>query len=188
MLEALITSKTRVKLLLKFFLNSDNTAYLRSLENEFGESSNAIRLELNRFEDVGLLVSSTSGNKKMYQANKSHSLFSDLHNILKKFVGIDEIIDKVLRKVGDLQSAYITGAFAKGNDSRIIDLVLVGVELNRTYISKKIEKYESVTNRRVRVLIIEPDELEYFLENNRSLIIWESGKKIKSPKNILVAK
>ncbi len=50
MLGTLITSKTRVKLLLKFFLNSNAKAHLRGLETEFGESSNAIRLELNRFE------------------------------------------------------------------------------------------------------------------------------------------
>ena len=53
MLESLITSKTRIKLLLKFFLNSSTKAYLRGLEAEFGESTKAIRLELNRFEQIG---------------------------------------------------------------------------------------------------------------------------------------
>jgi len=50
MIESLITSKTRIKLLLKFFFNSQTKSYLRSMEKEFGESSNAIRIELNRFE------------------------------------------------------------------------------------------------------------------------------------------
>jgi len=63
MLEALITSKTRIKLLLKFFLNSSNTGYLRGLEPEFGESTNAIRQELNRFEAADLLLTSVEGNK-----------------------------------------------------------------------------------------------------------------------------
>lgn len=64
MIETLISSKTRVKLLLKFFLNSKATAYLRSLEEEFGESTNAIRLELNRFEDAKMLTSEPDGKKK----------------------------------------------------------------------------------------------------------------------------
>ena len=55
MIETLISSKTRIKLLLKFFLNSNTTAYLRSLESEFGESTNAIRIELNRLEEAGML-------------------------------------------------------------------------------------------------------------------------------------
>jgi NTP pyrophosphatase (non-canonical NTP hydrolase) len=46
-LDALITSKTRVKMLLKFFTNGTSSAYLRGLAEEFGESTNAIRHELN---------------------------------------------------------------------------------------------------------------------------------------------
>lgn len=174
MLEALITSKTRIKLLLKFFLNSDTKSYLRNLENEFGESSNAVRVELNRFEDAGLLVSSTSGNKKMYQANKTHPLFNDIHNILFKFVGIDEIIEKVLNRIGKLEAAYIIGEFAKGMDSKIVDLVLVGSDLNRTYVSKLIEKTEAIINRKIRLLIIEALEVDGFLGSDQSLIIWKS--------------
>jgi len=41
MLDSLITSKTRIKLLLKFFLNTSTHAYLRGLADEFGESTNA---------------------------------------------------------------------------------------------------------------------------------------------------
>ncbi|MFZ4634996.1 MAG: ArsR family transcriptional regulator, partial [Saprospiraceae bacterium] len=57
MIDALISSKTRIKLLLKFFLNSNTTAYLRNLESEFGDSTNAISIELNRREEAGLLLS-----------------------------------------------------------------------------------------------------------------------------------
>ena len=69
MLDSLVTSQTRIKLLKKFFLNSSTKAHLRGLETEFGESSNAIRVELNRFEGSGLLTSLWDGNKKVYQAN-----------------------------------------------------------------------------------------------------------------------
>jgi len=62
MIEALISSKTRIKLLLKFFLNSNATSYLRGLESEFGESTNSIRIELNRFEEAGMLTSYNQGN------------------------------------------------------------------------------------------------------------------------------
>ncbi len=75
MINALITSETRIKLLRKFFLNSSTRAHLRGLETEFGESSNAIRIELNRFEEAGLLHSLRDGNKKIYQANATHPLF-----------------------------------------------------------------------------------------------------------------
>ncbi len=69
MLETLITSKTRVKLLMKFFLNYHNISYLRDLASEFGESTNAIRLELNKMEEAGLLLATHKGNKKLFKAN-----------------------------------------------------------------------------------------------------------------------
>ncbi len=74
MLETLISSKTRIKLLLKFFLNSKTTSYLRGLESEFGDSTNAIRLELNRLEKAGMLTAFMQGNKKMFTANTDHPL------------------------------------------------------------------------------------------------------------------
>ena len=75
MLETLITSRTRIKLMTKFFLNPRTKAYLRELERSFDESCNAVRLELNRFEESGLLSSSLVGNRKIFMANTNHPLF-----------------------------------------------------------------------------------------------------------------
>ena len=92
MLDTLITSKTRIKLLLKFFLNSNSRSYLRNLETEFGESTNAIRLELNKFEKAGLLKTELDGNKKYFRANTNHPLYNDINSILLKQIGFDKII------------------------------------------------------------------------------------------------
>jgi hypothetical protein len=114
MLESLITSKTRIKLLLKFFLNSNTSAHLRGLESEFGESTNGIRLELNRFEHAGLLSSHLEGNRKLYAANVKHPLFTDIQNLVHKHVGLDQLIDKVILRLGKVEKVYLTGAFARG--------------------------------------------------------------------------
>jgi len=176
MLDTLITSKTRLKLLLKFFLNGNNKSYLRGLETEFGESSNAIRIELNRFEDAGLLVSSSEGNKKIYQANKSNSIFNDIHSMLMKFVGIDEIVEKVLSRVGDLHSAYITGDFARGIDSPYIDLLLVGDNLDQAYINNLVKKVEGHIHRKIQLQMLKTETADDFLSANRGLLIWKNGK------------
>ena len=114
MLDSLITSKTRVKLLLKFFLNPNTSAYLRGLSTEFGESTNAVRLELNRLEKAELLNSQTVGNKKMFQVNKLHSLYDPIQRIVHKSIGLDKIIDFVVRSLGNLESAYLCGDLARG--------------------------------------------------------------------------
>ena len=152
MLTTLISSKTRVKLLLKFFLNSDTTAYLRSLEAEFGESSNGIRVELNKFEEAGMLSSMMKGNKKIFQANTRHPLFNEIHSIILKYIGIDQIVEKVVERLGDVEKVYLVGQFAKGIDSNIIDLVFLG-DVDKNYLVELVEKVEEVINRKVRYLV-----------------------------------
>jgi hypothetical protein len=176
MIESLITSKTRIKLLLKFFLNSQTKSYLRGLETEFEESSNSIRVELNRLENAGLLDSTTEGNKKMFYANIKHPLFGDINNILRKFVGIDQIIDQIINQIGELQAAYITGDFAIGKDSKIIDLVLVGNDFDRLYIDSLVQKAEGFISRRIKYILLSKDEMMQFFDNKPVLLIWQSDK------------
>lgn len=163
MLSSLITSETRIKLLKKFFLNSNTRAYLRGLEAEFGESSNAIRLELNRFEEAGLLNSLWEGNKKVFQANNKHPLYTDIHNIILKETGIDRVINKVIHRLGNLVCVYLTGDFARGKDSQVIDLILVGKEIDREYLARKIAQAENMVARKVSYIVLEPDEAEEYL-------------------------
>ncbi|HOO65069.1 MAG TPA: winged helix-turn-helix domain-containing protein, partial [Synergistaceae bacterium] len=109
MIDALITSKTRIKLLFKFFFNPDVTAYLRELAEEFGESTNAVRLELNRFAEAGLINSTQEGRTKMYGANQTHPLFPEIHALVRKTLGIDQMIERELGYMGDLKAVYIVG-------------------------------------------------------------------------------
>ena len=157
MIEALISSKTRVKLLLKFFLNASNKAYLRGLEEEFGESTNAIRVELNRFEEAGMISAQTEGNKKIFTANTRHPLFREIHNIVMKHVGIDTIIDNVLSQLGEVSEVYLTGGFAQGNDNHIIDLEIIG-SVNAAYLAELVGKAQSLLTRKIRYIVFSKEE------------------------------
>jgi hypothetical protein len=159
MLDTLVTSKTRLKLLVKFFLNAATRSYLRDLEAEFGESTNAIRVELNRFEEAGMLSSYMKGNKKMFSANTKHPLFGDIHSILMKYTGIDQVVENVLNRLGGLQQAWLIGDFARGRDSGIIDLLLVGDNINLEALVGYIAKAEELSGRKIRYLILRPDEV-----------------------------
>jgi hypothetical protein len=160
MLSSLITSQTRIKLLKKFFLNSSTQAHLRGLETEFGESTNGIRVELNRFEDAGLLTSSRDGNKKVYQANRAHPLFNDIHNIIMKETGIDRVIDKVIHRIGNLVCVYLIGDFAHGKDCPVIDLILVGEGIDREYLDRKVIQAEELVGRKVSYIVLNPEEAD----------------------------
>jgi len=178
MIETLISSKTRIKLLLKFFLNSKTTAYLRSLEGEFGESTNAIRVELNKLENAGMLSSSLKGNKKIFQANTKHPLFGEIHNILLKHIGLDQIIANVVERLGDVDKVYLIGDFAKGLDSQIIDLIFVGA-IDKSYLLNLVDKVEKLIQRKVRYLIYEEEELpmqKLDTMNPERLLLWAKDR------------
>jgi len=175
LLDTLITSKTRIKLLLKFFLNSQTKSYLRSLESEFGESTNAIRLELNKFEEAGMLKADVEGNKKLYQANTKHPLFEDIHNIIKKYIGIDRVIEQIIGKVGQLEKVYLIGDYAKGMDGGIIDFLLVGIHFNHEYIANMTAIAERKIERKIRFLFMSPDEFVGQVPTSEAgLLLWES--------------
>lgn len=158
MLESIISSKTRVKLLVKFFLNEDSRGYLRGLSTEFGESSNAIRVELNRLVEAGLLSCETKGNKRMYRANRQHPLYANLHQLVRTHIGIDRVVDAVVAQLGDLERVYLAGSFSQGVDRGVIDLLFVG-SLNRQYLVQIVDKAEQLIQRKVRYVVYSRGEV-----------------------------
>ena len=176
MLESLITSKTRIKLLLKFFLNANTTSYLRGLEPEFDESTNAIRQELNRFEKAGLLVAESQGNKKVYHTNTTHPLFSDLNSLLMKYIGLDQIIEKVVKKLEGIDRVYLTDELARGVDSKIINLIFVGTNFDKNFLLELISKVEKMLERQIRYVILTLPEVGDLLKtkpDNEVLLLWK---------------
>jgi len=160
---------------MKFFLNSNTTSYLRGLAEEFDESTNAVRLELNRLEGAGMLVSRAEGNKKLYSANNEHPLFNEINAIVRKQLGIDKLVLDVIERLGDLDRAYLVGAFANGKNAPVIDILLIG-ELQVPYLTQLIKKVEAIIERRVRYIHYTSDNwtkemLQSFPEH--PLLLWE---------------
>ena len=115
LLGPLITSKTRLKLLLRFFVNQDLSGYLQGLSKELDENSNSVRVELNRLEEAGMLEAELKGRRKLYRVNKNHPLTSDLTNMLHKVTGIDSLVERVVDRIGEnLEQVWILGSLAQG--------------------------------------------------------------------------
>lgn len=186
MLDGLITSKTRIKLLVKFFSNRYCKAYLRSLSEEFAESTNAVRLELNRLTEAGLLTSASEGNTKIYTANHQHPLFPELQSLALKYFGLDQVIESVVSKLGEVDQALVTGDYAQGRDSGIIDLVLIG-RVDTEYLHQLVTKAERIIQRRIRHLVLSQEEFDRLrpkLEHDQALVLWrraENGQTITLP-------
>ena len=166
-------------MLLKFFSNRHSSAYLREMAKEFGESTNSIRHELNNLSQAGYLNSREEGRNIYYSANTSHPLYPELKNLVHKYLGLDKVLDsivhKVLSRLGTLKMAFITGDYAAGRDSGIIDLVMVG-EIDQAYLRSCVNKVEGLIQRKVRTLVLTAEEFEANKKNlnpDKALVLWQ---------------
>ena len=185
MLESLITSKTRIRLLLKFFLNPETRAYLRELASEFGESTNGIRLELNSLTKAKLLKSSNVGRTVVYRANKDHTLFTDIQSVVQKYVGIDHLVDDLISELGQIDAAYIIGDYAHGSDTGLIDLVIVG-QVKVDVLQHLVDKTGEIISRKIRPLVLDQEELQCLwkqLDIRHALHIWGDKQQVKTEKS-----
>tara|TARA_A100001388_G_scaffold276713_1_gene265260 strand:- start:3537 stop:4043 length:507 start_codon:yes stop_codon:yes gene_type:complete len=153
MLDSLITSKTRLRLLIKFFLNITNKGYLNGLANEFGESTNSVRKELNNLSSAGYLEKYNENNKIVYKANASHPLFKIIQKVVKKHLGIEEILETVLKRIGEVKKIMILGDYAEGIDSGHIEILIIGDKISEDYLRNITPKIEKKINRKVSFFV-----------------------------------
>ena len=169
MLGELITSKTRLRLLIKFFISQANRGYLNGLATEMGESTNSIRKELNHLYDAGYLSKVKNENKIEYQANSKHPLFEVLRKVVLKHLGLEDVVENVLDRMGNVQKIILVGDYAQGNDTGNIEVFLIGKDLNMEYITQLEEKIEKLIKRKVSFYLASK-----FLSEREHIMLYES--------------
>ena len=172
MLGELITSKTRLRLLIKFFISQANRGYLNGLATEMGESTNSIRKELNHLQGAGYLEKVKVDNKVEYKANTNHPLFDVLQKVVLKHLGLEDVVDTVLERMGDVEQIILVGDYAKGKDSGLIEVFLIGQGLNMDYIAQLEDKIEKIIKRRVSFYLASK-----FLADRYHIVLFNSKEK-----------
>jgi len=170
LLNKLITSRTRLRLLIKFFISQANKGYLNGLANEMGESTNSIRKELNHLYDAGYLKKLKNDNKVEYQVNSSHPLYETLRNVVLKHLGLEDIVEAVLEKMGNVNQILLVGDYAEGKDTGNIEIFLIGKDLDMNYINQLEPKIEKIIDRKVSFYLSSK-----FLSNQKHIILYEAS-------------
>ncbi len=182
--DGIITSKTRINILMRLFLNPDQQAYLRELSKEFSASPSVIKEELKNLSKVGLLFQKKNGRQILYRANTGHPLFPELHSMVRKALGMDRILDSILRRLGELKLALLIDDYAIGKDTGIIDLVLVG-NIDHKNLQDLVQKTERYINRKIRTLLLSEQEygkLKDMIGKRPNIVLWKASRNMKSIK------
>ena len=173
MLNSLITSRTRLRMLIKFFVSAANNGYLNGLAAEFNESTNSIRKELNNLSAAGYLLKSKENNRVIYNANTSHPMFAILQKIVRQHLGLEQIVETVIERIGDVDQIALVGEYSRGIDSGNIEIIINGNEFNKDYLKNIKPKIEKKIGRQVSFFINQK------LDSN-SIILFK--KKLKESK------
>ena len=160
MLQALFSSKARVKLLTHFFSHPEEQFYARSLARQVEEHYNAVWQELNNLERVGLLVSEWDANVKYYRLNPDFPIYDELKRIILKTSGLGQSLREALDHLGTVEWAFIYGSVAAGEEDSLsdVDLMLVG-EVDLMALSAVIARLEDQLGREINYLVSAPAEL-----------------------------
>lgn len=183
MLDSLITSKTRLKLLIKFFVSASNRGYLRGLADEFKESTNSLRKELNQLTEAGYLIREDRDHKIYYRANVKHSLFSSLQGLIHNFLGIEAFVDQVFERAGAIEIIALLGDYAQGLDSGHIEVFVDGESLNMAYLNQAAVKAGTILGKKVSIYTEAPSDARGVIVLYHKLDSLSEQDKIKNNKN-----
>ena len=90
MLEFLISSASRRKVLVYLLSNQDKEFHLRELSRNIGEPAPIIKRELDRLEQIGFVLSWTAGNRRKFKVNKNFLLLPELKSLANKATGVSK--------------------------------------------------------------------------------------------------
>src|SRR5690606_9602369 len=111
------------------------------------------------------------GNKKMYKVNAHYPLFNDLHSLAMKHFGVDQILNHIVSKLGQLKAVYLTGDLAEGRDSDLLDIAIISDSIDREYLATLVVKTEDLINRKIRTMVVSSEEFDKIPESR--LLIYE---------------
>lgn len=161
MLEQLLSSRTRVKLLKLFFLNPEQSFFLREIVRKTGEHLNSVRREVGNLLRVDLLHESSQGKKKFYRVNAANGIYPELKALLFKAQILDQKRTlRDLQKIGRIRFLCLTGFFAGLEDITMTDILIVG-SVNRAKLKRLLKKFQTDFDRQLNYTIMTPAEFTY---------------------------
>ena len=163
MLEDLIISRVRVKILRLFLLNPSNIFHVRGIVRQTKEEINAVRRELAHLEKRGLVSKEPRGNRLYYSFRKDYPLYYDLLSLVAKTTGLGADLLKNKSKLGKIKYAMLSGRFIRGNvsGSESVDLLIVGQKVVLPELSQIIRAEEARRGQELNYTVMTEDEFSF---------------------------
>lgn len=179
MLEDLITSKTRVKILSLFLQDINSMYHVREIVRRVDEEINAVRRELILLDKKGILTREKRGNRVYYSLDRSYPYLSDLVRLSAKEFGIGREIIKNRSKLGNIKYVMLSGKYVKSKSTQEdVDLLIVGLVV-LPELQQIIKEEEQAKKQEINYTVMSEDEFN-FRKSRRDPFIYSiiSGSRI----------
>ncbi len=162
MLEDLITSKSRVKLLNVFLTTPQEMYHVRELVRKTGDEINAVRRELFYLEKKGILQKEPRANRVYYFLNKTYPFYYDLIELGSKTIGLGSEVYKNRARIGKIKYAMFSGKFARRikKEDADVDFIVVGT-IVLPELAQLVRTEESRLNREINYTAMTEDEFTF---------------------------
>lgn len=161
-LHDLVVSKVRVKVIEAFFQQPDEMLYVRELTRMINEEINAVRRELDRLLECGLIKSEQRGNRLYYSLNKRYLFFQELQQIVAKSTGLGRKLRRLRRKLGTIDYAMFSGRFIRGlkpiRDE--VDILIIG-DVVLSELEALMKEEQTRINRELNYAVFSLEEFEF---------------------------
>ncbi len=160
MLEQLLSSRTRVKLLKLFFLNPGLTFFVREMVRKTGEHLNSVRRELKNFLALELVTEELIGKKRFFKVNIDHGLYPEIKALLFKAQILKQKQTlRDLQRIGRIKYLALTGYFT-GMDHTMTDVLIVG-SVNRAKLKRILRRFQTEFDHELSYTVMTPAEFRY---------------------------
>lgn len=172
MLDDLITSKSRIKLLSVFLTTPSEMYHVRELVRRTGDEINAVRRELLFLEKKGIFVKEPRANRIYYSLSKTYPFYYDLLQIGLKSVGLGAEILKNRAKLGKIKYVMFSGGFARRfkKTPDVVDLLIVGT-IVLPELSLLIRNEEKRLNTEINYTAMAEEEFDFRKKKSDPFII-----------------
>ena len=162
MLDRLLGSRLRARVIGWLFTHPDERFYVRQLTEILAEDSTNLSRELARLESLGLLVSERDGQQKYFQANRHAAIFEELAGLAVKTTGAVDVLRQALSThASDIREAFVFGSFARQEQTADsdIDLMIVG-GVDELALQPSIDRAEATLHRTINYTLLSEPEFD----------------------------
>jgi len=174
-----LRSTARQHLLAYYFTNPTARHHLRDLAARLSIDPSNLSKELGRLESEGLFRSETNGRQKYFQLNRQYPLFHEVRRIVAKTIGAAPLIAQSLKKIEEIDEAYLYGSFASNQQDAAsdIDVLIIGAPREEV-LAQVMRKLERQLGRELNYTVLTKKEFasrrarkDAFLEN-----VWHNKR------------